>query len=94
MDLLINLSATTVFTCSDEITLVFPNLPREVKDKEGNHKTELPEPVFGGKVQKLASVAAGYASVSFDRHMRDQSFDAATEAKVRINDADNHIWSF
>eukprot|EP01122_Echinamoeba_exundans_P010186 TRINITY_DN3751_c0_g1_i1.p1 TRINITY_DN3751_c0_g1~~TRINITY_DN3751_c0_g1_i1.p1 ORF type:complete len:243 (-),score=50.20 TRINITY_DN3751_c0_g1_i1:533-1261(-) len=82
MDLLVAFSAATVFTCSDEITMIFPPLQREPRAGSDEVGPQFAEASFGGKVQKLASVTAGYASVSFDRHMRDQHFDPATEADL------------
>jgi tRNA(His) guanylyltransferase len=83
MDLLVAFSPTTVFTCSDEITMVFPPIQRDPREGSEEVGPLYAEASFGGKVQKLASVTAGYASVCFDRHMRDQVFDPATEAEVR-----------
>eukprot|EP00965_Chrysotila_dentata_P243764 6205605-Pleurochrysis_carterae.AAC.1 len=61
-NLMQRLQASAAYTESDEISLFFPQL------------RELP---YNGRVQKLASVAAGYASARFNKHMRAQSFDEA-----------------
>ena len=53
---------STIFTCSDEITLVFPAL-NKVDDPEPR------VPIFSGRVQKITSLASGLASITFDRHI-------------------------
>jgi len=60
---------STAYTCSDEITLVFPLLPDE---KSGELKTHLD---FDGKVQKIATLSAGLASVCFYKHLKSEPFD-------------------
>ena len=52
--------ATTAYTQSDEITLVFPNLGTVV-DGKVEHSTLN----FGGKVVKLSTLMSGYCSVRF-----------------------------
>lgn len=44
------------------------------------------EPIIthGGKVQKIATLAAGLCSVRFQYHMRDQVFDKQHESKVLL----------
>lgn len=60
-DLLVYFGACSAYTQSDEITLLFP-APAEVEGKR--------EPiVFNGKVQKLVSLGAGYASARFLYHI-------------------------
>ena len=61
---------TTVYTCSDEITLVFPYDP--------SINENIPELPYGGKIQKICSLAAGYASSLFFKHMNEQKFDEKT----------------
>lgn len=81
-DLLQYFNASSVYTCSDEITLVFPYYP----PAENETVPELP---FGGKVQKLCSLGAGFASASFIKYMGKQIFDEEKESKVikiRIDD--------
>jgi len=100
MDLLNVFNPTTAFTCSDEITLLFPAMSaiqeetednedqeestEEPKKEEKKKKKEKEEPtiMFSGKVSKLSSLTAGYASARFNLHMSKQVFDPATEKKL------------
>uniref|UniRef100_A0A6B2LCK8 tRNAHis guanylyltransferase catalytic domain-containing protein n=1 Tax=Arcella intermedia TaxID=1963864 RepID=A0A6B2LCK8_9EUKA len=61
--------AATGFTCSDEITLVFPYHPPEVPDKP-------PQLDFDGKVQKLGTLSAGYASMCFHKFLIREPYEA------------------
>ncbi len=58
-DLLNEFNASIAYTASDEITLIFPFYP----------DTKLKELNFGGKVQKMASLTAGFASAVFNYHL-------------------------
>jgi tRNA(His) guanylyltransferase len=85
-DVLKEFNALTAYTQSDEITLVFApkryfyekaiengdteNIEKLKKALETN---ELP---FNGKVQKIVSLAAGYASARFNHHLRSFMNDA------------------
>lgn len=44
------------------------------------------EPIIthGGKIQKIATLAAGLCSVRFQQHMRDQVFDKERESRVLL----------
>jgi len=55
------------YTESDEITLIFPNIPAENQEK-----TTI---AFNGKVQKIATLASGYCSVRFAYHLSQQKFE-------------------
>jgi len=101
-DLLNVFNPTTAFTCSDEITLLFPSMPiLNTEDIEENletpneedeikqdtketkeRKKEEPTIMFSGKISKLISLTAGYASARFNRHMAKQIFDQTTEKKI------------
>jgi len=81
-DLLTRFGAVTAYTESDEISLIFP--PRT------------PDAIlvpFAGRVQKICSVTAGFASARFNVHMAAQQFDesrsdeAALAARVRKGEA-------
>lgn len=61
-DLVEKFCATTGYTQSDEITLTF--FPKPI---EGS--TEYPVLPFNGKIQKLVSLSAGYASARFNFHL-------------------------
>lgn len=54
-DLVLKFQATTGYTQSDEITLTFFSLPN-------NESGEYPILPFSGRIQKLTSLCAGYAS--------------------------------
>jgi tRNA(His) guanylyltransferase len=72
-DLLERFGATTAYTESDEISLIFTP-----------HTDEVPSPLpFNGRVQKIVSVFAGYASARFNAHMLREPFDAAREGSLR-----------
>jgi len=70
------------YTESDEISLIFP-------PSQGDTQS-LP---FSGRVQKIVSVAAGYASARFNRHMAAQSFELPGEAPLaeRVSRAEAHF---
>ena len=66
-DLLERFGAQTAYTESDEISLIF-----------APHTDALPTALpFNGRVQKLVSVFAGYASARFNYHIMREPFDAA-----------------
>ena len=72
-DLVERFGAVTAYTESDEISLLFPS-----------HTGEAPSPLpFSGRVQKIASVFAGFASARFNLHMRSQPFDV-TQAQQAL----------
>ena len=62
-DLVTKFNCPTGFTCSDEITLIFP---------AGIHS-------YNGRVQKLASVLAGYASARFNHHLQNPAMQWDTK---------------
>jgi len=67
-DLVAQFRAASGFTCSDEITLIFPLQ----KIETGEEKTQLE---FGGKVQKLTTLTAGYASMCFYKHLTREKYE-------------------
>jgi len=67
-DLVEQFRASTGFTCSDEITLVFPIY----KTETGEMKTVYE---FAGKVQKLTTLTAGYASMCFYKYITREKYD-------------------
>ena len=82
-DLLERFGAVTAYTESDEISLVWPPAaPQGVQ--------VLP---FNGRVQKVVSVTAGYASARFNKHMLAQTFDPQTEAALiaRVEASEAHF---
>lgn len=80
--LLCTFNPSTIFTCSDEITLVFPRL-NDPKEKNSEKRVLM----FSGRVQKIASLAAGLASVTFDRSIREECHDDQSILKH----LENHI---
>ena len=56
-DLVKKFSCPSAFTCSDEITLIFPSVQESVH-------------IYNGKEQKLASILAGYASARFNHYLQ------------------------
>ena len=82
-DLLERFGAVTAYTESDEISLVWPPAaPQGVQ--------VLP---FNGRVQKVVSVTAGYASARFNKHMLAQTFDPQSEAGLiaRVEASEAHF---
>jgi len=73
---------TAVFTCSDEITLIFPSFESTLPEPSEGTKDQERIMMFGGRIQKLATLMASLASVAFDREMRLQAFDAEKEQKL------------
>src|SRR5690606_2608120 len=74
-DLLLKFNARTVYTQSDEITMIFPRLKQKKTDDEEKEtktdkkkKKEEEEKVlpFSGRAQKIATLAAGYCSARFN----------------------------
>ena len=69
-DLLAKFGAVTAYTESDEISLVFHP-----------HHEDTPSRVpFNGRVQKLVSVFAGYASARFNFHIQRERFEDGDES--------------
>lgn len=69
-------SAATAYTQSDEISLIF-----------APHTEVGPSTVpFNGRVQKLVSVAAGYASARFNMHMMRHQFDPARAEQAMLRE--------
>lgn len=86
--LLLEFNPATVYTCSDEITLIYPvepwdpNAPVEEKDKEDAKEKEKVL-FFNGKIQKIASLTSAFASVCFDRALNSEKWDPVADEKVR-----------
>jgi len=89
-DLLEIFNCVTVYTQSDEITLIFkPTKVEESKLEEGsttespkNEKEPLQHNMFNGKVQKIVSLSASYCTVRFNYHLMRQPFNETTEQKL------------
>jgi len=71
-DLLLEFNAVTSYVQSDEITIILPSLS-EVSKKGWVHQS-------GGRTQKLASLTAGYATLRFNKHLRDSVQNISDEA--------------
>lgn len=86
-DLLERFQSATAYTESDEISLLFPPSAPE--------SASLP---FNGRVQKIVSVTAGYASARFNAHMSEERFEEGEEeleSRVRKSEAhfDSRVFS-
>jgi len=68
MDLVEEFQAYTGYTQSDEITLVLPSLMSTAKHK-GTNKPQWSH-THSGRVQKLASLVAGFTTMSFNKHLK------------------------
>ena len=66
LELMKTFSPSTIFTCSDEITMVFPSL--NSKDTPEHKRRTL---INGGKIQKITSLSAGLASSVFTLAIRE-----------------------
>lgn len=78
-DLLTQFDATTAYTQSDEITLIWPAC------------TEEQTPMYGGRITKIATLLAGFTSVRFAHHMQhveweDDGTIAATRVRAKLAD--------
>jgi tRNA(His) guanylyltransferase len=65
--------AIVAYTQSDEITLVFPAIFKNEEEEENKQR----DVIFGGKLQKIISIASAHASARFNYHC----LQAAPEAK-------------
>jgi tRNA(His) guanylyltransferase len=68
-DLLTQFNATLGYTCSDEISLIFPAIDQESRKKKNGKEINTVHQ-YNGRVQKLCSVTAGYASARFNHHLQ------------------------
>lgn len=78
VDLVRKFNATTGYTISDEISLIFPAVMMEMPESQTEQmnasnnkkqKTTIKVHSFNGRVEKIASVTASYASVRFNYHL-------------------------
>lgn len=68
-DLLHEFNAVTGYTQSDEITLV---IPYSFTEKPFGDKVRITnQQIFGGRVQKMASLVSGFTTMRFNKHLRD-----------------------
>jgi tRNA(His) 5'-end guanylyltransferase len=68
-DLLKEFLPSSVFTFSDEITMVFPR--QDIQENTAH--------VFAGRTAKLASCTAAYASVRFNNHLAKQDYSQSPQ---------------
>lgn len=61
-DLLNEYNPTSVFTESDEISMIFPEVPEDSTSQR----------IFGGKISKIISLSAGFCSARFNYHLTHQ----------------------
>ena len=64
-DILTKFHPSTVYTHSDEITVIFPPALSEEELKNGDKKTH----IFNGKHSKIISLIASYCSIRFNHHL-------------------------
>jgi tRNA(His) 5'-end guanylyltransferase len=69
-DLLTEFNPTTAYSHSDEITLIFPAVM--TTEKYENNTSPISEHEFNGKVFKLLTLTASFASVRFTYHLKNQ----------------------
>ncbi|RKO83321.1 tRNAHis guanylyltransferase-domain-containing protein [Blyttiomyces helicus] len=88
MDLVEKFGPTTGYTQSDEITLVF----RAGDAEQTNSPHATFSHIYSGRVQKLSSVIASYASVRFNHHLRRADFrDLPPAVGARMRDSVAHF---
>lgn len=95
--LLVEFQPSLAFTCSDEITLVFPSfestLPEpseEEKARPGSGTQKAMAMFYGGRIVKIATLMSSLAGIAFDREMQKQTFDSSTESRL-IDNVTNKI---
>eukprot|EP01121_Diplochlamys_sp_Union-15-3_P018165 TRINITY_DN6568_c0_g1_i1.p1 TRINITY_DN6568_c0_g1~~TRINITY_DN6568_c0_g1_i1.p1 ORF type:complete len:288 (+),score=43.22 TRINITY_DN6568_c0_g1_i1:57-920(+) len=77
-DLVSEFNASTGYTQSDEITLVFPVVLNEDTEKLDRP----PSIIFNGRIQKLVSLVSAYCSVRFAFHLSTHKYDEIKEKKL------------
>lgn len=84
-DLVSYFNCTSGFTQSDEITLVFPApvTQEDLEQEQKNPNKPKKSAPFNGRIQKLASLAAGYCSVRFNYHLQNQPIIESDHPQVR-----------
>ena len=83
--LLLEFQPTLVFTCSDEITLIFPSFESTVAKVESGEDNRGMTMFYGGRIMKIATLMSSLAGIAFDRAMKAQAFDPETEANLIAN---------
>lgn len=83
--LLIEFQPSMAFTCSDEITLIFPSFESTITKPETGEDNRGMTMFYGGRIVKIATLMSSLAGIAFDREMQKQVFDEATEAKLIEN---------
>ena len=66
-DLFKNFNPSTIYSHSDEITMIFPK--KCSYDEYLNEDNNIPEHIFNGKIQKILSILSSYCSVRFNYHI-------------------------
>ncbi|KAJ3030598.1 hypothetical protein HDV00_008843 [Rhizophlyctis rosea] len=104
-DLVSKFHAALGYTSSDEISLVFPAadvpVPETSEDiantqpytEMHNHKkTEPRTHIYGGRIQKLASITASYASCRFNYYLSQYPFsDLSPKARLKMHPHSAHF---
>lgn len=76
MDLLLQFNPSVAYTCSDEISLIYPISSHK---QNSSHYFS-----FGNNVQTIVSLVSGYSSLSFYRNLGKEKFDASIEKEVKF----------
>lgn len=80
-DLVQQFNACLGYTESDEITLIFSEYDKDKRQ----------EFIFSGRVQKLASLLASYASVRFNFHLMKQDFSGEPNLMLKVSQMIAHF---
>lgn len=87
-DLLTEFNAVSAYTQSDEITLVIPSLMNLEKHK-GNNTPKWGH-AYSGRVQKMASLIAGFTTMKFNKHLGLLIHTSFIENKLSTEEMDYH----
>uniref|UniRef100_A0A6C0EBU0 tRNAHis guanylyltransferase catalytic domain-containing protein n=1 Tax=viral metagenome TaxID=1070528 RepID=A0A6C0EBU0_9ZZZZ len=90
-DLITTFSASTAYTHSDEITLIFP--PACTYD-EFIQKQNKSVHIFKGKITKLLSIIASHTSVRFNKHFRDAMTENNMTEMITEYNKDKYCFTF
>jgi len=88
-DLLDEFGAYTVYTQSDEITMILPSLMNTDKHK-GQNKPFWTH-THSGRVQKIVSLVAGFTTMSFNKHFKNIIDDIQLDNAIKQNGGYDYI---
>jgi len=87
-DLVKYFHASSGYTESDEISIVFPSLASLPPLKNSKNERKI---IFGGRVEKLISLAASYASVRFNYHLNREKFETNSVLQEKVENCVAHF---